>query len=45
MKPLLHRRTFWKGCDMTTLRDLFYGIAIVILVLICAALGMNLEDE
>lgn len=30
---------------MTTLRDLFYGIAIVILVLICAALGMNLEDE
>ena len=30
---------------MTTLRDLFYGIAIVILVLIAAALGMNLEDE
>ena len=30
---------------MNTLRDLFYGIAIVILVLICAALGMNLEDE
>ncbi len=30
---------------MTTLRDLFYGIAIVVLVLICAALGMNLEDE
>ena len=30
---------------MTTLRDLFYGITIVILVLICAALGMNLEDE
>ena len=30
---------------MTTLRDLFYGLAIVVLVLICAALGMNLEDE
>ena len=30
---------------MTTLRDLFYGIAIVVLVLIAAALGMNLEDE
>ena len=30
---------------MTTLRDLFYGTAIVILVLICAALGMKLEDE
>ena len=30
---------------MTALRDLFYGIAIVILVLICAALGMKMEDE
>ena len=30
---------------MTTLRDLFYGIAIVILVLIGTALGMKLEDE
>ena len=30
---------------MTTLRDLFYGTAIVVLVLIAAALGMNLEDE
>ena len=30
---------------MTTLRDLFYGLAIVVLVLICAALWMNLEDE
>ena len=30
---------------MTALRDLFYGLAIVVLVLICAALGMNLEDE
>lgn len=30
---------------MTTLRDLFYGLAVVVLVLICAALGMNLEDE
>ena len=30
---------------MTTLRDLFYGIAIVILVLIGTALGMKMEDE
>ena len=30
---------------MTTLRDLFYGLAVVVLVLICAALGMKLEDE
>ena len=30
---------------MTTLRDLFYGIAIVVLVLIAAALGMKMEDE
>ena len=30
---------------MTTLRDLFYGITIVVLVLIAAALGMKLEDE
>ena len=30
---------------MTALRDLFYGLAIVVLVLICAALGMNPEDE
>ena len=30
---------------MTTLRDLFYGLAIVVLVLICAALGMKVEDE
>ena len=30
---------------MTTLRDLFYGLAIVILVLIAAALGMKMEDE
>lgn len=30
---------------MTALRDLFYGLAIVVLVLICAALGMKMEDE
>ena len=30
---------------MTTLRDLFYGITIVVLVLIAAALGMKMEDE
>ena len=30
---------------MTTLRDLFYGLAIIVLVLICAALGMKMEDE
>ena len=30
---------------MTTLRDLFYGTAVVVLVLIGTALGMNLEDE
>ena len=30
---------------MTTLRDLFYGLAVVVLVLIGTALGMNLEDE
>ncbi len=30
---------------MTTLRDLFYGLAVVVLVLICAALGMKMEDE
>lgn len=30
---------------MTTLRDLFYGTAVVVLVLICATLGMKMEDE
>ena len=30
---------------MTALRDLFYGAAVVVLVLIGTALGMNLEDE
>lgn len=30
---------------MTTLRDLFYGTAVVVLVLICAALGMKIGDE
>lgn len=30
---------------MTTLRDLFYGTSVVVLVLICAALGMKMKDE
>lgn len=30
---------------MTTLRDLFYGTAVVVLVLIGTALGMKEEDE
>ncbi len=30
---------------MTTLRDLFYGSAVVVLVLIGTALGMKMEDE
>lgn len=30
---------------MTTLRDLFYGTAVVVLVLIGTALGMEMEDE
>ena len=30
---------------MTALRDLFYGAAVVVLVLIGTALGMKLEDE
>ena len=30
---------------MTALRDLFYGTAVVVLVLIGTALGMKLEDE
>ena len=30
---------------MTTLRDLFYGTAVIVLVLICAALGMKIGDE
>ena len=30
---------------MTTLRDLFYGTAVVVLVLIGTALGMKMEDE
>lgn len=30
---------------MTTLRDLFYGTAIVVLVLIGTTLGMKMEDE
>ena len=30
---------------MTPLRDLFYGTAVVVLVLIGTALGMKLEDE
>lgn len=30
---------------MTALRNLFYGTAVVVLVLISTALGMKLEDE
>ena len=30
---------------MTTLRNLFYGTAVVVLVLIGTALGMKTEDE
>jgi hypothetical protein len=30
---------------MTTLRNLFYGTAVVVLVLIGTTLGMKLEDE
>ena len=30
---------------MKSLRDLFYGTAVVVLVLIAAALGMKMEDE
>ena len=30
---------------MATLRDLFYGTAVVVLVLIGTALGMKTEDE
>lgn len=30
---------------MTTLRDLFCGTAVVVLVLIGTALGMKMEDE
>ena len=30
---------------MTTLRNMIYGTAVVVLVLIGTALGMNLEDE
>ena len=30
---------------MTTLRNLFYGTAVVVLVLIGTALGMEMEDE
>ena len=30
---------------MTTLRDLIYGTAVIVLVLIGTALGMKLEDE
>lgn len=30
---------------MTTPRDLFYGLAVVVLVLIGTALGMKMEDE
>lgn len=30
---------------MTTLRNLFYGTAVVVLVLIGTALGMKMEDE
>ena len=30
---------------MTALRNLFYGTAVVVLVLIGTALGMKMEDE
>ena len=30
---------------MTTLRNMFYGAAAVVLVLIGTALGMKMEDE
>lgn len=30
---------------MTALRDLFYGTAVALLVLIGTALGMHVEDE
>ena len=30
---------------MTTLQDMFYGAAVVVLVLIGTALGMEMEDE
>ncbi len=30
---------------MTTLRNLFYGTAVVVLVLIGTALGMKMEDD
>lgn len=30
---------------MTTLRNMIYGAAVVVLVLIGTALGMKLEDE
>lgn len=30
---------------MTALRNLFYGAAVVVLVLIGTALGMKMEDE
>ena len=30
---------------MTTLRNLLYGAAVVVLVLIGTALGMKMEDE
>ena len=30
---------------MTVIRDLFYGAAVVVLVLIGTALGMKMEDE
>ena len=30
---------------MTALRDLFYGAAVVVLVLIGTAIGMKTEDE
>lgn len=30
---------------MTTLRNLIYGTAVVVLVLIGTALGMKMEDE
>ena len=30
---------------MTILRNLFYGTAVVVLVLIGTALGMKMEDE